>query len=331
MEYQWWILWSIQCTCALISFTLLTHENINTRTQVQQAALSAGAWISQDYVRKANAAFEGPFVMHGNTRLGYEVMPDNVALTVKTLRLSYEEWDYTSKAPQSESYLLWLKKHLAKGSPVVFFPICKGDDHECYATSEDPTGACPNHGSTDHVEVMYGLFSKHDLSNIDKVYDSDVIVHTSDQDLHPYYRTLKSLPDTLELQGNCKSAQPGFGKNEMYPCIDSNVTYGVAVSGLDFTSSLPKVSLVVNIDHEPNVRQFQKPVEISGNVTVSGLTEGTSYVLYRYDGTENVPKSVDELNSTASFSYPFVADSAIETLAVPDTFSSHSATYFIVA
>ena len=64
---------------------------------------------------------------------------------------------------------------------------------------------------------------------------------------------------------------------------------------------------------------------------MSGLTEGTSYVLYRYDGTENVPKSVDELNSTASFSYPFVADSTIETLAVPDTFSSHSATYFIVA
>ena len=113
----------------------LTQENINTRTQVQQAALSAGAWISQDYVRKANAAFEGPFVMHGNTHLGYEVMPDNVALTVKTLRLSYEEWDYTSKAPQSESYLLWLKKHLARGSPVVFFPICKGDDHKCYATS----------------------------------------------------------------------------------------------------------------------------------------------------------------------------------------------------
>jgi len=279
------------------------------------------------------------FAQSSTTQLKYikttnntEVMPDNVALTVKTLRLSFEEWDYTTPAPQSEAYLLWLKKHLAKGNPVVFFPICKGDDHKCYATSNDPVGACPNYGATDHVEVMYGVFSKHDLSNVSMVYDDDVIVHTSDQDLHPYFRKLRSLPDTLELQGNCEAAQPGFGKNEMYPCIDSNVTYGVAVRGLDLGSNLPRVSLVVNIDQEPNVRDFQRPIQISGNVTMSGLTPGSSYVLYRYDGTESVPKTTEELNnSTASFSYPFVASSEIETMSIPDTFSSHSATYFIVS
>lgn len=36
---------------------------------VQQAALSTGAWISQDYVRKANRDFQGAKVMHGTKDL----------------------------------------------------------------------------------------------------------------------------------------------------------------------------------------------------------------------------------------------------------------------
>ena len=38
------------------------HTHVHTQNR---------AWISQDYVRKANAEFKGPFVMHGNTKLGY--------------------------------------------------------------------------------------------------------------------------------------------------------------------------------------------------------------------------------------------------------------------
>jgi hypothetical protein len=48
-------------------------------------------------------------------------------------------------------------------------------------------------------------------------------VHTSDQDYEPYYRTLASLDDTSAMEGNCLHAQPGFGRNEMYPCFDSHV------------------------------------------------------------------------------------------------------------
>ena len=45
---------------------------------VQQGALSAGAWVSQDKVRKANRASSGPHNMHGDTTVGFEVMPSNV-------------------------------------------------------------------------------------------------------------------------------------------------------------------------------------------------------------------------------------------------------------
>ena len=185
---------------------------------VQQAALSAGAWISQDYVRKANAHFNGSKVMHGDSKVGYEVMPNNVRATAEGLKLDFEEWDYNQPAPQAEAYMKWIKSHLAKSNPVVWFPICKGDGHGCYSDTDHPTGACPRHGATDHVEVMYGLYSNHSL-NETTVYDDDVIVHTSDQDLNPYYRRIRSLPDGLDMTGNCKDAQPGFGKNEMYPCF----------------------------------------------------------------------------------------------------------------
>ena len=36
-------------------------------------------------------------------------------------------------------------------------------------------------------------------------------------------------------EGNCKGAGAGFGKNEMYPCFDQSVTYGMATTGLNVT------------------------------------------------------------------------------------------------
>jgi hypothetical protein len=84
----------------------------------------------------------------------------------------------------------------------------KGDSHECYPDS------CPNNGACDHVEPMFGLFSNHALSD-PTVYPDDWILHASDQDLMPYYRPLVSLSDTLAMDGNCKNAGSGFGKNEM--------------------------------------------------------------------------------------------------------------------
>ena len=78
---------------------------------------------------------------------------------------------------------------------------------------------------------MYGLYSNHPLDD-PNVYDDDWIVHASDQDYAPYYRPLNSLDDSTRMEGNCKDAGSGFGKNEMYPCFDEDVTYGLSVTGL---------------------------------------------------------------------------------------------------
>merc|ERR1719262_1901438 len=67
----------------------------------QQASLAHGAWISQDLVRKANRRQDIPHGMHGDDTNGYDVMPNNVAFTAKSLKLMHDEWDYTHPSPQA--------------------------------------------------------------------------------------------------------------------------------------------------------------------------------------------------------------------------------------
>ena len=167
--------------------------------------LSVGAWISQDKVRKANIHQPGRHTMHGDNTpkcashplgCGWEVMPSNVKYTADHLRLRSVEWVYTSRSPQAPAWKAWVKSHLTKGQPVVFFPMCKGDPHQCYP------GSCPNGGHCDHVEVMFGIWSNHSLSD-PTAYPDDVIVHTADQDCFPYYRRMDSLEDDTSMKGKC--------------------------------------------------------------------------------------------------------------------------------
>ena len=118
---------------------------------IQQAALAHGAWISQDLIRKANIDWVGPKVMHGDSDLGYEILPINVGFTAGHLKLRYEEWDYNTTKPQAAAYKAWIKKHLVAGSPIVWFPMCKGDHGDgCYGGAD-----CPNGGNLDHSHCLY--------------------------------------------------------------------------------------------------------------------------------------------------------------------------------
>lgn len=75
--------------------------------------------------------------------------------------------------------------------------------------------ACPNGGGFGHVEPVWGIYSNHSLDD-PTVYPDDYLVHSSDQDLNPYYRAFHTLEDTPAMDGNCAIAQKGFGRNEMY-------------------------------------------------------------------------------------------------------------------
>ena len=134
------------------------------------------------------------------------------------------------------------------------------------------------------------------------------------------------------MQGNCRDARPGFGKNEMYPCFDSEVTYGLAVTGLAVQKTGETFAVALSTDgavYEPNVRSWERASELHANLTVSGLTAGESYSLFRYDGTAALPSTVASAAATASRKVDFTASGSSWAHADPHTFKSDQAVYYL--
>ena len=67
---------------------------------------------------------------------------------------------------------------------------------------------------------------------------------------------------------------------QRYPCINDQTDYGIAIAGLSGAGQ--PVFLAVDTQEEPDPRQGQLPSKLTGIVTVSGLTAGRTYTLYRY-------------------------------------------------
>ena len=95
--------------------------------------------------------------------------------------------------------------------------------------------------------------------------------------------------------------------------------------------SIPLFSFALRFSlAQPDVRQGAAPAALHGNVTVSGLTPGSFYVLYRYNGTDTLPAG-PPFSVGAAYTTPFTAKAATWTFADPVTFASNSATYYLAA
>lgn len=290
---------------------------------IQTMALTHGAWISQDKVRKANRG--GLCFGHTDVGGGCEVGPENYGLTARNLKLHFHEWDYSQKAPQAAAFKKWMKAHLVKGNPVMWAPLLKYDKHTLYGRV-----SVPGDGHFDHHEPIVGIGSNHDLSD-PEVYDDDWLVHYSDYDLQPCYRNFSTLEDDADLEGNCKHVRPG--KGVMYPCFYKQVTYGLAIKGFDMfgIEARPRVHLEVDRPDEPRVRIGHPAVAMKGIVTVKGLTPGRHYVLYRFNSTEALPDGaiIDLLDMWYERRYRFQAASEAWTFEDPTPIMSDSATYYV--
>jgi len=287
---------------------------------IQVLLMGHGAWVSEDLIRKANIGAK--CFGHNETKEGCEVGPENYAETAKGLRLKYDVWDYTQPKPQAKAFKAWLKSHLVRGAPVMWAPMEKGAfPHQPYGPTSTPGG-----GAFDHHEPIIGIGSNHNLSDA-TVYDDDWLLHYSNQDLMPYYRHFSSLEDGLHMNGNCKSASTSYPNREAFPCFYDQVTYGLAVSGFDH--STPTLPVQIDVDHqiEPNVRSSQKPVPFQATVTVSSLTAGQAYTLYRYKGFNSFPAK--DFEHGYDHKLPFVASSSTFTYKDPDSFLSNGAVYYI--
>ena len=128
------------------------------------------------------------------------------------------------------------------------------------------------------------------------------------------------------MSGNCRHAQPGFGKNEMYPCVDEWVTYGLAVTGLAVNGTAGSTSLTVDLKYEPNVRSGDEPALVHSSVVTTGLTPGKKYLIHRYVGTETLPHGPPFTSPNATVAVTADAQGTAA-WANPPLFESNSAVY----
>jgi len=228
----------------------------------QTAALGWGAWISQDQVRKSIG--------------DHEIGPSNMEDALRALKWNYEKWNTRATRPQWKNYLVWMKNHIHKRHPCIW-----------YIMTKERTNTTT--GRFTHIEPVYGMFSNKSLSST-TYNDDDVLVHASDWDKNNYYRTFGSMPDNSRMEGNCKDAPVGIGKNEAYPCLDDESNDGYCVTGpVDPAGKSLPMTLDVGRWDEPDVIRGEKPVQLTATVTVESLTPKTNYILYRFDGVKSVP------------------------------------------
>ena len=208
---------------------------------------------------------------------------------------------------------MWLKGHLAKSEPCIWFIYCKGDGGSKHV--HGPHGSEKGYGFYDHIEPVIGIASNHSLapgsSEVGQYYADDVIAHHSDWDQKTYLRTFESIPDGPKMDGNCAHVFPmGGGPNEAHPCIPEQVDYGYALLGrkdpLNVTQG--RVRLTVDSWKEPDVVEGFKPDLMTGTVHATGLTPGAKYALLRYDGYEQAPADSRFKGSNYTHAEPFVAD-----------------------
>jgi hypothetical protein len=241
---------------------------------IQQAALYYGTYVSQYRAREIIDPTQWQDVW----------VPENSGPIFTALRLRVDVWDQAQAAPQYPAFLVWMKKHLQQGHPVIFQSFVRGEADPGY----------------DHIMTAVGFTS------IDTTaYHAEDRLFFTDHYWSGYYnRSFGSLHDTRDMSGN--------GSRYEY-CIPRDRDGGCAVTGIkDASGTARRIVLKVDRWREPNISRGALPVMLTGTIAVSGLVNGKAYALLRYDNYRSVPTS-NFLSSAFTRKTVFTASAASKT------------------
>jgi hypothetical protein len=242
---------------------------------IQQIALFYGTYISEYNVRQ---------IIDPTQRQDVWV-PDNSGPIFDALRLNYTAWNSSLPTPQYQNYLVWAKSHLQQMHPVIIDVYVQG-------------GTDPDY---DHIIPATG-FSSPDTNTF---HGTDTLTFNDNYDPTPFTRAFSTLNDTRAMQGN--------GAVYEY-CIPTETDYGAAVTGIqDASGAARTVSVSVDRWNEPNLSEGASPVQMNATIQVSSLTKGSTYMLLRYNGYQNVPTN-NYLSSAYNSATTFVATNNTQTL-----------------
>lgn len=239
------------------------------------AGLHYGQYVSQYDAR----ALASPGVPQSKSS-SQLLLDANEVGAATAMKLRHEVW---SKSGTTKDFLLWTKNHLVANHVVIAgifentkifdFQASQGDDY-------------------DHIVPFVGYASSHPLTE-QAVFDDDRLTLTDNGD---YSQSVKasSLTFTYALSQFifARAQQP----NQPYYLNDGEDS-AIAILGVEdpLGETMP-VELKASTDSEQpemvdgsDARPAPGPVRLT--ITVSGLTPGESYNLYRYSNFESVPTS----------------------------------------
>ena len=238
----------------------------------QRATLAKGAWISQQQVRDHTSPCGG----HDD-----EILSCNIDEALKNLKIDYEGFDYkNTPLPQTNKYFQWLKAQLVAGHAVAWMIMWSGQDYPIYHLK-------PPAGMYGHVEPVIGIQSSHPLNDT-QVYDDDTVVHYTDAGTNTVYRVISTLPGKWAGPGH--PAECGTLFHPYRYCIGNPYGFGWAVKGFapdaKQDAAMPAFLHINPWKREPDTRAGEKPEQLEGTLTVTGLKVGSSYEIYRWDSVQ---------------------------------------------
>lgn len=222
------------------------------------------------------------------------------------MHLTYAEWNTTSETSTNQ-FLAWVKGEVAAGYPVA---IGIYTNEYLFYGKTSPSAGDPDY---DHIVPVTGVASNSPLNST--YYASDVITFsdnglwTGTSNGQPQY--VFSYPfGTFEASRRTANAKTG----SVYSVTNDNANYGVAITGIvDQSRETVPVRLATSVNYESpeikngsNTRPASMPLTLT--VSVSGLTPGTAYNLYRYNAMASVPNSAFNANAASAYEkWSFVA------------------------
>jgi len=182
-------------------------------------------------------------------------------------------------------------------------------------------------GVYDHIEPVVGILSDYPLTD-DTVHENDVFAYFDDAGKETNYVRQSKVPGTCHFpdpdsnqehcRHECKSFLPGS------QCVWDQRGYIYAIQDLADDREAVSMSLSISpFASEPYTRGGEKPIEITGTLTASGLKAGSKYDIYRWDSAEKA-FAYDDSNKI----HTFTASSDTFTFKDPKKFLSDTATYY---
>lgn len=223
----------------------------------------------------------------------------NDTAAAAAMHLNVLEWN-TAAETSTEAFLGWVRANVLEKHPVAMGVYT--NEYLFYGKT-NPTAGDPDY---DHIVPVLGVASTHPLAAPTAYFPDDVLTF-SDNGLwtgttgSPTY-IFSSAFGALQAT----RAQANAKMGAIYSLTNDASNYGVAVTGVidqdnetvPVRVSTDKNSEVPAIGAGSNTRPAPEPLVLT--VTVSGLTPGVSYNLYRYDAMTAVPNAAFNANAAAA-------------------------------